>query len=35
MKLEKALINIWTSLKNLRLENIYKNILENIRTIFY
>jgi hypothetical protein len=35
MKLEKAQINIRTSLRDLKLENIYRNILESIRTTFY
>jgi hypothetical protein len=35
MELEKALVNIRTSLKDLKLENTYKNILENIKTTFY
>jgi hypothetical protein len=35
MELEKALVNIRTSLRDLKLENTYRNILGNIRTIFY
>jgi hypothetical protein len=35
MELEKVLINIRTSLKDLKLENTYKNILGNIKITFY
>jgi hypothetical protein len=35
MELEKALVDIRTSLKDLKLENTYRNILESIRTTFY
>jgi hypothetical protein len=35
IELKKALVNIRTNLRDLKLENIYKNILENIKTIFY